>query len=280
MTVRAGVVGHPIGHSLSPAIHRAWLYAAGIDGSYEPILSPLDEFAETLADLRGHGVVGVNVTIPFKEQALALADRASARARLAGAANLLRFESGEVFADNTDGAGLLQALAEQAPAFAPAEATVTLLGAGGAARGAAAALVMAGAPEVRLVNRTLARAEVVAGAVGGSTKAYPLDDAAQAFADANLVVNATSIGLASDDALSLPLEGIPGRAVVMDMTYTPLITPFLARAKLLGHPVVDGLEMLIRQAGPSFEAFFGRVPPQSVDVRALCVKALEARAAA
>jgi len=93
-------------------------------------------------------------------------------------------------------------------------------------------------------------------------------------------VNATSIGVASDDALSLPLEGIPSHAVVMDMTYTPLITPFLSKARLLGHPIVDGLEMLVRQAGPSFEAFFGRVPPAGVDVRALCVKALEARGVA
>jgi shikimate dehydrogenase len=218
------------------------------------------------------------VTLPFKEAALSVAHEVGERAERAGAANLLIFnEDGSIVADNVDGLGLLGALAAQAPGFDPRSGPAVVMGAGGAARGAAAALVLAGAPEVRLVNRTLARAELVAGAVGGATRAYSLDAAAAAFEDVTLVVNATSAGIASDDALDLPLEGIPAGAVMMDMTYSPLITPFLSRAKLLGHPIVDGLEMLVRQAGPSFEAFFGRVPPAEVDVRALCIAALEAR---
>jgi len=277
-TAVAGVAGSPIGHSLSPLIHNAWIEAAGIDAVYVAFAPPPDRFSHFAEGLRGGAVRGLNVTLPFKEAALGVAHEVGQRAERAGAANLLIFnEDGSIVADNVDGLGLLGALVAQAPGFDPKAGPAVVMGAGGAARGAAAALVMAGAPEVRLVNRTLARAEVVAGAVGGPTKAYPLDSAAAAFDHANLVINATSAGLASDDALSLPLEGIPQKAVVMDMTYTPLITPFLSKARLLGHPVVDGLEMLIRQAGPSFEAFFGRVPPGGVDVRALCVKALEAR---
>jgi shikimate dehydrogenase len=270
MTLRAGVIGHPIGHSLSPAIHRAWLYAAGVDGSYEPILSPLDEFAETLADLRGHGVVGVNVTIQFKEQALALADVASARARLSGAANLLTFTGGEVFADNTDGVGLLQALAEQAPAFTPKQAVVTLLGAGGAARGAAAALISAGAAEVRLVNRTIATARDLASELGGQARAFTWDEVDEALAGAGLLINATSLGLVGGEPLRLNLQLLPSDAVVMDMVYRPITTDLLAAAQASGRTAVDGLAMLIAQARPSFTAFFGVETPD-IDVRAVAI---------
>jgi shikimate dehydrogenase len=277
-TAVAGVAGSPIAHSLSPIIHNAWIQAADMDAIYVPFSPPADRFSHFAEGLRGGAVRGLNVTLPFKEAALSVAHEIGERAQRAGAANLLIFnEDGSIVADNVDGLGLLGALISQVPGFDARSGPAVVMGAGGAARGAASALVMAGAPEVRLVNRTLARAEVVAGAVGGSTRAYPLDDAARAFADTVLVVNATSAGVASDDAINLPLEGIPTRAVMMDMTYSPLITPFLSKARMLGHPIVDGLEMLVRQAEPSFEAFFGRVPPQSVDVRALCIKALEAR---
>ena len=198
------------------------------------------------------------------------------RADLAGAANLLIFnEDGSITADNVDGLGLLGALAAQAAGFDPRAGPAVVLGAGGAARGAAAALKLAGVPEVRIVNRTLARAEMVAGAIGGRARAFPLDRAVAAFDGANVVVNATSAGIANGDALNLPLEATPTTAVVMDMTYRPLETPFLAAARSLGRRTADGLEMLIRQAGPSFEAFFGRVPPPEVDARALCIVALE-----
>ncbi|HKT53632.1 MAG TPA: shikimate dehydrogenase, partial [Caulobacteraceae bacterium] len=147
----------------------------------------------------------------------------------------------------------------------------------GAARGAAAAFVAAGAPEVRVVNRTLAKAEIVAGALGNSVRAYSLNGAELAFEEVTAVINATSAGLANEQ-LDLPLDATPASAVVMDMTYKPLDTPFLQRARALQRRTVDGLEMLIGQAAPSFEAFFGRVPPPEVDVRALCIEALGARA--
>jgi shikimate dehydrogenase len=277
-TAVAGVAGSPVTHSLSPLIHNAWIEAAGIDAVYVAFSPPADAFAHFAEGLRGGAIRGLNVTLPFKEAALGVANEIGKRAELAGAANLLIFnEDGSITADNVDGLGLLAALAAQAPGFDPQAGPAVVLGAGGAARGAAAALKLAGAPEIRIVNRTLARAEMVAGAIGGRTRACPLHAAAEAFQDANLVVNATSAGLASEDALSLPLEATPPTATLMDMSYKPLVTPFLSQARALGRRTVDGLEMLVRQAGPSFEALFGCVPPPGPDVRALCIAALEAR---
>jgi len=276
-TAVAGVAGAPITHSLSPLIQNAWIEAAGIDAVYVAFAPPADGFSHFAEGMRGGAIRGLNVTVPFKEAALSVAHEIGERAARAGAANLLIFnEDGSITADNVDGLGLLGALAAQVRSFDPQAGPAVILGAGGAARGAAAALVLAGAPEVRIVNRTLARAELVAGAVGGPSRACPLDAAAEAFDGANLVVNATSAGIANDDALNLPLEATPADAVLMDMTYRPLETPFLARARTLGRRRVDGLEMLIRQAGPSYEAFYGRVPPPEVDVRALCEQALKA----
>lgn len=276
-TAVAGVAGFPVGHSLSPLIHNAWIQAAGIDAVYVAFAPPPDRFSHFAEGLRGGAVRGLNVTLPFKEAALGVAEEVGERAELAGAANLLIFnEDGSITADNVDGLGLLGALAAQAPGFDPQAGPAVILGAGGAARGAAAALVLAGAPQVRIVNRTLARAEVVAGSIGGPSRAYALHEAPEAFDGANVVINATSVGIASDDALNLPIEATPAEAVLMDMTYKPLVTPFLERAQALNRRTVDGLEMLVRQAGPSFEAFYSRAPPPEVDVRALCIAALEA----
>jgi shikimate dehydrogenase len=275
-TTVAGIAGSPVRHSLSPRIHNAWLEAAGVDGVYVPFSPPPDDFVRFAEGLRGGAVRGLNVTLPFKEAALSISDEASDRASLSGAANLIVFdEDGRITADNVDGLGLLAAFQAQAPGFDPTAGPAVVIGAGGAARGAAAAFVTAGAPQVRIVNRTLARAEIVAGSLGRKVRAYALDAAAAAFDGALAVINATSAGL-SEELLELPLESSPETAIVMDMTYKPLETPFLKHAKALGRPTVDGLEMLIRQAAPSFEAFFGRVPPKNVDVRALCLAALQA----
>lgn len=271
----AGVVGAPVTHSLSPLIHNAWLAGAGLDGAYVPFAPPPERFAAFVEGLRGGAIVGLNVTLPFKEEALALADRASGRARAAGAANLLRFEAdGTIAADNTDGLGLMAAFAQQAPGFDPAAGPVVMLGAGGAARGAAAAFCEAGAPQVRIVNRTRARAEALAGEVEGPVRAFGLDETAAAFEDAAAIINATSAGLSGQGALDLPLAAAPASAIVMDMVYKPLRTDVLRQAAAAGHPTVDGLAMLIGQAVPAFEAFYGVPPPANVDVRALALAAL------
>lgn len=274
-TVVAGVVGSPVRHSLSPLIHNAWLAGAGIDGVYVAFQAVEERFPALLEGLRGGAVRGLNVTLPFKELALDAADRPTSRARAAAAANLLIFEAdGTIVADNTDGIGLLGAFAAQAADFDPQAGSVVILGAGGAARGAAAAFVEAGAPEVRIVNRTEARGEALARSIDGPVAAYPWRGAAHAFEDAIAVINATSAGLAGEGVVAVPLEATPPEAVIMDMVYKPLITPFLARAAELGRRTVDGLEMLIRQAQPSFEAFYGAPPPTQVDVRRLALQAL------
>ena len=276
-TVVAGIVGRPVAHSLSPVIQNAWLAASGIDGVYVPF-APDALGLERLANgFRGGAIRGVNVTIPFKEAALKVADRASPLAQAAGAANLLIFDrDGKIFADNTDGAGLLGAFAAQAPGWDVRNGPVTVLGAGGAARGAVAALLAAGAPKVWVLNRTLAKADAIAKALGPKVFPLPYAHAPSALQQTTAVINATSAGLSGDGALNLPLELTHPSTVVMDMVYKPLETPFLAQARALGRPTVDGLEMLIRQAVPTFEALFGAPPPAGVDVRALALEVLNA----
>ena len=269
----AGVIGRPISHSMSPILHNAWLAGAGVDGVYAPFSVEPGRFAGFVESLRGGSVAGLNVTLPFKGEALALADHATFRARSAEAANVLVFRpDGTIAADNTDGLGMLHAFAEQAPGFDPAAGPVVILGAGGGARGAAAAFVEAGCPQVRIVNRTLLKAQAVAEPLGGA--AFALSDAAEAFEGVIAVVNATSAGLSGSAGLDVPLDATPPTAVIMDMVYKPLTTPFLAQAQGLGRRTVDGLAMLIGQAVPSFEAFYGQPPPRDVDVRALALKAL------
>lgn len=269
----AGVIGSPIRHSLSPLIHGLWLKASGIEGFYATYEILPAAFAQAVADLRASGLRGLNVTVPHKEAAFALAERADRAARAAGAANLLLFNDRGVEARNTDGIGLLAALAEQAPRWKPCEACVTIIGAGGAAKGALAALDLAGAGELRIVNRSLDRAEALAEAVSGT--AYGWDDLPDALEDATLVINATTRGLNSEDPLRLPWPDAPTGAAALDMVYRPLRTAFLEDAHAAGWTTVDGLAMLIGQARPSFTAFFGRPPPADTDVRAACLKAME-----
>lgn len=254
MTAVAGVVGQPVAHSLSPLIHNAWIEAAGLDAAYRAF-APADAgaFAELVSQGRSGPLRGLNVTAPFKEQALALADEVGEAAKACGSANLLLFDEGRVRADSTDGVGLMAALAEKAPALDLRGRAVVVLGAGGAARAAVAALTAAGA-EVGLMNRTRARAEAVARDLGARVvEADRLDSAV-------LVVNALSI------APDIEMSRLRDDAVLMDMTYKPLTTRFLAAGLARGLTAVDGLAMLIGQARPSFRALFGIEPPD-VDVR-------------
>ena len=274
-TLVAGVTGRPVAHSLSPMLHNAWLAAAGIDGVYVPFPVTESGFPDFVNGLRGGAVRGLNVTLPFKSQALAAADSLSDIALRSGAANVLVFEAdGRILADNTDGVGLLAAFAAQAPNWSVRDGPVTVLGAGGAARGAVAALLAAGAPKVWLVNRTLARAEAIAIDLGARVGALAHADAARALADGTAVINATSAGLSGQGALEVDLGVTDPATVIMDMVYKPLVTPFLAQARALGRTTVDGLEMLIGQARPAFQAFYGQSAPD-LDVRALAIKALE-----
>lgn len=274
--IRAGVIGSPAKHSLSPIIHKAWLKEAGIDGDYRTYDIAADQFEAVVQVLRAEGLSGLNVTLPFKERALALADEASPLAMDAGAANVLVFGEGRALADNTDGAGLIEAFVANDFGAALTGNPVVVLGAGGAARGAVAALA-ATAREVRVVNRTPARAKELATEMGANVKAYDWADLDTALRGAGALINSTSLGLEGHAPLKVDLRHLPIGAPVMDMVYKPLRTAFLQTADERGHPTIDGLDMLIGQARPSFEAFFGSRPSAEVDVRALCLDALERR---
>jgi shikimate dehydrogenase len=267
----AGVVGWPIGHSLSPQLQNAWILAAGIDAIYVPFAVPPDRFAAFIGGMRGGPLLGLNVTAPHKEAALALADQVSPQALAAGAANLLVFhEDGSLGADNTDGEGLLKAFAAQAPNFVPSARPVLILGAGGAARGAASALLTAGAPKIHILNRNTQRAVNLAQTLGSQVAALsapPDNDIVRAW---GAIINATPAGLEAVSSLGLDLSALSADTVVMDMVYRPLRTPFLESAARRGLVTVDGLEMLIGQARPSFTALFGREPP-SLDIRAMAL---------
>lgn len=259
-----GIVGNPVSHSLSPVIHNAWLEAGGIDGAYVAF-APKDAagFETLVAAGRAGLIAGVNVTAPFKEQAFALADEAAAAARMTGSANIMVFEDGRVRADSADGAGVLYALAEQAPKLKLKGASVVMLGAGGAARAGAGALIEAGAA-LSILNRTRERAEALAADLGPAVTVAP---DVSVLEGADLVINALSV------APDISLAALKPSAVVMDMTYKPVLTPLLAAARARGLMTVDGLAMLIGQAAPSFEAIFRR-PPPSLDLRAILLSHL------
>jgi len=266
----AGVVGQPIRQSLSPFLHTAWLRHAGLNGVYAPF-SPADEhrFERLILSCRTNGITGLNITAPFKEIALQLADSSSELARRCGSANLLTFdEDGGLHAHSTDGYGLIQAFRLQAPDCDLTSGAVTLLGAGGASRAVVASLLDLGCKDVRIVNRTVARAEEIVFAFSEGVSAYALSDTDRAFDGAVAVINAASGGPLP------PLDALDEGATVMDMTYRPLVTPFLQSAQVRGLKIVDGLMMLIEQARPSFEAFYGVAPDPDCDVRALALKFL------
>lgn len=268
----AGVTGRPIAQSLSPVLHGLWIRAAGLDALYAPFPAE-DEagFDRLVRAFRGGVIRGLNVTAPFKERALALADRADAAAVRCGSANVVLFgRDGEIEARSTDGLGLLRAFEDQAPDHDLGSGPAVVLGAGGAARAAAAALLDAGCPEVRVVNRTLARAEAFVFDFGERMRAFALSDGERALSGATTLISAAAGGP------SPPLDALDASATVMDMTYRPPRTALLRAAASRGLGTVDGLAMLIRQAEPSFEAFYGTAPPPT-DVRAAALRAMRAK---
>ena len=258
--LRAGVMGWPIAHSKSPRLHGFWLRRYGIDGAYDPVPVPPGTFEEKLRRLIAEGWRGANVTIPHKEAALAAADEATPRARAIGAANTLVFgPGGLILADNTDAFGFLENLKDRAPAWRP-DRPALVLGAGGASRAVVHALFEAGAPEIRLANRTVARAEALAAAFGPRVRVLPFAEAGSHLAGAGLIVNTTSLGMKGAPPLELDLAGAPPDALATDIVYTPLVTPFLEAAAARNLAIVDGLGMLLHQARPGFAAWFGVEP--------------------
>ena len=278
---RAGVIGWPVAHSLSPVLHGYWLNAHGIAGTYEKIPATPEDFAATIARLRAEGYAGVNVTVPHKEAAFALADRNDDVAMSAGATNLLAFQSGSVRGRNTDAYGLMASLKENIGTLDGRSAV--LLGAGGAARGAIIALRQLGAGTIYLLARDTRRAVDLATQVvpppgpAAVIDVRPVTAFAQIAGNAALVVNATSAGMGSNPPLTLDLAALPKDAAVCDMVYHPLETALLKDAKALGLVTIDGLGMLMHQAVPSFEAFFGARPDVTPGLRETLEKELASR---
>jgi shikimate dehydrogenase len=265
----AGVIGWPIGHSLSPRLHRHWLARYGIAGHYIPIgLSP-EDFAGGLRSLPRLGFRGVNVTIPHKEAALALATEATDRAREIGAANTLTFgEGGRIHADNTDAYGFIANLRQEAPTWKAAAGPALVLGAGGAARAIVSALLAEGCPEVRVANRTRARAEALRDHFGPRLRPVDWQEASAAAADAATLVNTTSVGMEGAEAVPLDLAAVSAAALVTDIVYGAEPTPFVLAARARGLVAVDGLGMLLHQGVPGFERWFGRKPEVDASLRA------------
>ncbi len=272
---RACVVGWPVAHSRSPLIHGYWLAQHGIEGTYTPMAVKPENGAEFLRSLRAQGYVGCNVTIPHKETAFAVADESLAAARVAGAANTLWYEGGRLMADNTDGAGFVSNVRATVPEFVFAGAVVSLLGAGGSARGIVHALLEAGAGEIRLFNRTRSRADALAGAFGPKVKAYNWGDRDDRSHGASLLVNTTPLGMSSIEPLAIGLDALDRNCVVADIVYVPLETPLLAAARKRGLATVDGLGMLLHQAVPGFERWFGVRPEVTDTLRSLLVRDIE-----
>jgi shikimate dehydrogenase len=264
----AGVIGYPIGHSRSPLLHGHWLKRYGIAGFYIPISLSQPAFEAGLRSLHPLGFKGVNVTIPHKVSAIGIADSVTDRAALIGAANTLTFRpDGSIRADNTDGYGFIQNIRQTWPDWDARVGPALVLGAGGAARAVVSALLSEGVPEIRLANRTRARSEVLQEHFGARVHTIDWNRASDATEGAAVIVNTTSLGMQGQPDLKLGLTAAPDHAVVADLVYTPLDTPLLANARARGLRVVDGLGMLLHQAAPGFEAWFGRRPEVDDDLR-------------
>ncbi len=264
----AGIMGWPVAHSRSPALHGYWLKEFGIDGAYVPMAVRPENLRRALQALPLLGFAGCNLTIPHKEEALRAVDEYDDTAKRAGSINTIIVRpNGSIFGRSTDGFGFIAALRAALTGFNAAQGPCVVLGAGGAARAVVAALLDEGATELRLVNRTPERAARLAKELGGPVRGVAWDDRAKALAGAGLLVNATSLGMEGQPALELPLDALPRDAIVNDIVYVPLETPLLAAARARGNRCVDGLGMLLHQARPGFEAWFGVRPEVTPGLR-------------
>jgi shikimate dehydrogenase len=263
----AGVMGWPVAHSRSPRLHGYWLKKYGIDGAYVPFPVKPSDLEKSLRALPALGIRGVNLTVPHKENALLFMDHIEATARRIGAVNTVVVQDdGSLLGRNTDAYGFLENLKAH-PAFEAGKGPAVVIGAGGAARAVIAALQDAGVPEIRILNRTRARADALCQDFGIPCRSQDWDLRADSLADAALLIQTTTQGMAGHDALDLDLAKLPTSALVNDIVYTPLQTPLLAAAAARGNPVQDGLGMLLHQARAGFQAWFGVDPVVDAGLR-------------
>ena len=276
----AGVIGTPIGHSLSPTIHGHWIAQQGVNASYVPIEVQSDDLAK-LFDLAPRiGFAGFNVTAPHKEAAFSLCTETSKVARRAETVNLVVFrEDGSAYGDSTDGFGFLESL-RHAAGFEAKGKVAAVIGAGGASRAVVDALIDAGAEEVRLANRRIERAEAIARRAGKLVTVLPDAHSAEFFDGADLIVQATPFGMHGSKGGAKPwsMPRLSSSVVAIDLIYSPLKTVFLSDAEASGARCVDGLGMLLHQARPSFEAWFNMPVKVDLDLRNIVIRALNDRA--
>ena len=269
----AGVIGSPISHSRSPQLHQHWLKTLGIRGHYIPMDIATDNLADVIKLLPKMGFVGVNITVPHKETVFGLADLVTDRATLIGAVNTLIFrKDGLIHADNTDGYGFIENLRQGAPKWDAKAGPAVVLGAGGAARAVIASLLDVGVPEILLTNRTRIRADKLKDDFGKRITVVEWVQAGNIMENANLVVNTTSLGMVGKPEMRVPLDALPPSAVVTDLVYAPLQTRLLKTADEIGCVTVDGLGMLLHQAVPAFERWFGVRPTVDAATRAAALR--------
>jgi shikimate dehydrogenase len=271
--VLAGVMGWPVAHSRSPTLHNHWIQHYGLNGSYVLLPVAPGRLQDALRGLSALGFAGCNITIPHKVDAVSLVDHVDPMAQRIGAVNMVVVQpDGSLKGFNTDGFGYIQSLLDAKPDWQANAGPATVLGGGGAARAVMAALIQQGATEIRLCNRSWDKAQALAREFGASVHAVPWDQRHDALADVALLVNTTNQGMDKQPALELSLKLLPTHALVSDVIYTPLETPLLAAARLQGNPTVNGLGMLLNQARPAFEAWFGVMP----EITPALVRAIEA----
>ncbi|MDW4498077.1 shikimate dehydrogenase [Sulfitobacter sp. D35] len=264
----AGVIGAPIAHSKSPILHGHWLRRHGIRGFYIPMDVAPGDLRDVLREMPKMGFVGANVTLPHKEAVLDIADLVTDRATLIGAANTLIFrQDGKIHADNTDGYGFLENLKTGAPDWKPQDGPAAVLGAGGGARAVIASLLEAGTPKILLSNRTRVRAEKLQSDFGNRVSVVDWVQAGNMLEEARLVVNTSSLGMVGKPEMRVPLDGLRPGTVVTDLVYTPLRTRLLETAEAKRCVTVDGLGMLLHQAVPGFERWFGTRPQVDDETR-------------
>jgi shikimate dehydrogenase len=259
--VLAGVMGWPISHSRSPVIHSHWIAQLGLRGAYVPLAVNPVQLPQALLGLPALGFAGCNLTLPHKVDALSCIQQLDDVARQIGAVNTVVVQQdGSLRGTNTDAFGYIQSLREAQPAWRADRGPAVVLGAGGAARAIVWALADAGAKDIRLLNRSWDKAQAMAAEFGVPVQALHWEQRHMALSDAALLVNTTTQGMLGQPALDIDLAALPLHAVVSDIVYTPLETDLLSRAKQRGHPVVNGLGMLLHQARPGFQAWFGIMP--------------------
>ena len=269
----AAVIGHPVNHSRSPRMHNFWLAHFGLEGYYIPLDIDPKKFERSIRNLPELGLVGANITIPYKEKVLKIADKISDRAALVGAANTLTFlQNGGIYADNTDGYGFLQNIKSKYKDWSAREGISVVFGAGGASRAILAALIEDGASDIILANRTRSRADQLRSELGAKIKVVEWMKIQNYLSEASTIINTTSLGMVGKTDLPIPLNALKKNTLVTDIVYTPIETHLLATAAKMGCRTVDGLGMLIHQAIPGFERWFGIKPGDSQALRELLIK--------